>query len=332
MSKIDYENIITTGEKIMKTNYPSTQFIVKDLIPGKGLVILAGPAKAGKSLLITQLLNAVTGNTSTFLGAEVSTNGTVLYLALEDTEPRLKERFLKQKMSPNERFRISITWSVDEKAIKDLDAYLNEHPEVILVVIDTKAKICQEQGIQMSYQSEYNFIGMLKKCADKHGICIIVVTHLRKRPSDDVFNEVSGTSAIMGAADTIMVLKRPRNQNRGILSLTSRDYQEREEEIYLSYDTLTWHSQGESSVAVPNMTPERQQIISALKDLGGTATPKAIADKIGKDNKVVANLLGTMASYGFVSKSNEKHGYWVLPSTTNDGSVSKDSEDDYDFE
>lgn len=333
MNKVDF-GFITDADQIMKTDYPPTPFIVNNLIPGKGLVILAGPAKAGKSLLITQLLDAVTGNSSTFLGGEVSTNGAVLYLALEDTEPRLKERFQKQKLIPNDKFKIAFKWSADQRAVRDLDEYLSEHPEIILVVIDTKAKICQEQGTQMSYQSEYNFIGMIKHCADKHGICIMLVTHLRKRPSqEDIFNEVNGTSAIMGAADTIMVLKRPRNQNRGILSLTSRDYQEREEEIYLNYETLTWHSQGESGNAVPNMTPERQQIISALKELGGAATPKTIAEKIGKDNKVVSNLLNIMAAYGFVKKSTEKHGVWVLPSAEVEKADEPNvSEDDYILE
>ncbi|MCQ2601278.1 MAG: AAA family ATPase [Treponema sp.] len=333
MSKVDFD-FITNADKIMNTDYPPTPFIVKDLIPGKGLVIFAGPSKAGKSLFITQMLNAVTSNSTSFIGFEVSLKGPVLYLALEDTEPRLKDRFVKQNLVPNENFRIGFKWSLDEKAICDLDDYLTENPEIILVVIDTKAKICKEQGTQISYQSEYNFMGMIKSVADKHEICILLVTHLRKRPSqEDVFNEINGTSAIMGAADTIMILKRPRNQNRGILSLTSRDFQERDEEIYLNYETLTWHSQGESTAAIPNMTPERQQILSALNELGGSASPKQIGEKIGKDNKVVGNLLAAMEPYGFVKKSTEKRGVWIIPSYSNNEDIDSDeSEVDFDIE
>lgn len=330
MNKVDF-SFITDAERIMNKDYPPTPFIIKDLIPGKGLVIVAGPAKAGKSLLITQLLNAVSGNCSEFLGYEVTLKGSVLYLALEDSESRLKERFQKQRLIPTSNFKVCFNWSVDEKAVSDLDDFLTEHPEVILVVIDTKAKICREQGSQLSYQTEYNFMGRIKSCADKHGICILLVTHLRKRPSqEDVFNEINGTSAIMGAADTIMILKRPRNQNRGILSLTSRDYQEREEDIYLNYETLTWHSNGETQISIPNMTPERQQILSALKELGCSATPKEIAERIGKDNKVVGNLLATMSSYGFVKKSTEKHGVWILPGE--ECTSSDDSDEDFIIE
>ena len=78
------------------------------------------------------------------------------------------------------------------------------------------------------------------------------------------------------------------------------------------------------------MTPERQQIITALKELGCAATPKAIAEKIGKDNKVVANLLATMAAYGFVQKSAEKHGVWVLPDFVEEShSITNESEEDF---
>lgn len=316
MNNENLDSIITDAAKIMETNYPPTPFIVKDLITAQGLVIIAGPAKAGKSLFIIQLLDAISGHSSEFLACEVTVHGAVLYLALEDNDPRLKERFLKQKLNPTSNFKVAFKWTVDEKAISDLDKYLTEHPEIILVVIDTKAKICNEQGTQLSYQSEYNFMGAIKECADRHKICIMLVTHLRKRPSqEDVFNEINGTSAIMGAADTIMILKRSRNQNRGILSLTSRDFPERDEEIYLNYETLTWHSQNESSTVIPNMTPERHQIITVLKELGGSGTPKEISSKLNKTNKVVSNLLTTMANYGFVKKSKDKHGVWVLPSS-----------------
>ena len=332
MSKADFSFIID-AETIMKTDYPPTPFIVKDLLPGKGLAIIAGSAKIGKSLLITQLLNAVSSYSSDFLGLEVLSHGEVLYLALEDTEARIKDRFLKQKLTPNENLKIAFKWTCDEKAIADLDQYLSDHSEIKLVVVDTKAKICKEQGTQISYQGDYNFIGDIKNCADKHNICIILVTHLRKRPSqEDIFNEINGSSAIMGAADTVMILKRSRNQNRGVLSLTSRDFQEREEEIYLNYETLTWHSQGESTNVIPNMTPERQQILTALKELGGTASPKDIAEKIHKDNKVVGNLLAKMVCYGFVKKSNTKRGYWILPSFSEESSEISESEDDYVIE
>lgn len=315
MSKVDIYDFITDAETIMNTDYPPTKFIVKDVLPSIGVAIVAGPSKAGKSLLITQLLNSVAGNCESFIGHEIENHGEVLYLALEDSESRIKERFIKQKLpAKNANFKIAFNWSKDEKAISDLDNYLSENPGIILVVIDTKGKLCKEQGTQISYQGEYNFMGLLKDCADKHEICITVITHLRKRPSqEDVYNEINGTSALMGAADTILILKRPRNQNRGILSLTGRDFQEREEEIFFDYETLTWNSLGENTNAIPNMTPERLAIVNAMKSIGRSCKPSEIAELLGKDNKVVGNLLAKMKEYYFVKKSETKSGYWLLP-------------------
>lgn len=320
MNKVNYTDFITDATSIMNKEYPPITFIVKDLLPSTGLTIIAGSSKTGKSLLTTQLLNSVSGNEETFLGHEIQNHGEVLYLALEDSEQRLKERFLKQKMeSENDRFRIAFDWTFDGKAITDLNNYLDLNPCIILVVIDTKAKICREQGTQVSYQGEYNFMGDIKKCADEHGINIVLITHLRKRPAqEDVFNEINGTSAIMGSADTILILKRPRNQNRGILYLTGRDFQEREEEIYLDFETLTWHSKGETQTSIPNMTPERNAIITAMKEFGRPCKPNEIAAKLGKDNKVVGNLLLKMQDYYFVCKSKEKNGYWELPDWLNE--------------
>ena len=315
MSKVDIKNFITDAKIIMNTDYPPTRFIVKDILPSTGLAIIAGPSKAGKSLFTTQLLNSVAGNCDCFLGHEIETHGEVLYLALEDSASRIKERLLKQKLPvENSNFKMAFDWSKDENAISDLDSYLTENPKIILVVIDTKGKLCKEQGTQVSYQGEYNFMGLIKDCADKHGICITVITHLRKRPSqEDIYNEINGTSAIMGSADTILILKRPRNQNRGILSLTGRDFPEREEEIFFDYETLTWKSLGENQNANPNMTPERLAIINAMKSLGKPCKPSEIAEVLGKDNKVVGNLLAKMQEYYFVKKSSQKHGYWLLP-------------------
>ena len=68
MTESKFDSIITNGEIIMKTNYPSTKFIVDNLIPEIGLIIFAAPPKTGKSLCMTQLLCCVSGESSHFLG------------------------------------------------------------------------------------------------------------------------------------------------------------------------------------------------------------------------------------------------------------------------
>jgi hypothetical protein len=63
----------------------------------------------------------------------------------------------------------------------------------------------------------------LKTVADEHDGAVTVVHHNRKAASEDFVESVSGTQGITGAADTIIVIRRPRNEAQGELHVTSRD-------------------------------------------------------------------------------------------------------------
>jgi hypothetical protein len=69
----------------------------------------------------------------------------------------------------------------------------------------------------------------LKKLADDHGICIFVVHHTRKeRDSGNIFNDMTGSTGIMGVANTSMILrKKERFGDSAALSITRRDVEEK---------------------------------------------------------------------------------------------------------
>ena len=76
-------------EELMATPYAPKNFIVAEMIP-EGLTLLCGPSKIGKSWFVLQLcLSVVLGRM--FLGHSIM-RPDVLYLALEDTLPRVKDR------------------------------------------------------------------------------------------------------------------------------------------------------------------------------------------------------------------------------------------------
>ena len=59
------------------------------------------------------------------------------------------------------------------------------------------------------YSGDYREMGKLKDFADKNGICLLFVHHLRKQLDDgDVFNMISGSTALMGAADSIFIISK----------------------------------------------------------------------------------------------------------------------------
>ena len=74
--------------------------------------------------------------------------------------------------------------------------------------------------------------GALKALADRNGICLLVIHHLRKMADDDPFNALSGTNGLTGAADGTLILMRNRRQDgTATLYATGRDIEDVEEEL-----------------------------------------------------------------------------------------------------
>lgn len=299
----------------MNTNYPSCKYIVNDLIPAQGFILFAGMPKAGKSLFIVLLLLSVSGDASTFLKNKIEMHVKVLYLCLEDTASRLKERMLKMGLKANENFKIATEWEpVAKGGINKLIDFLKLNPDIKLIVIDTKGKFFAGNENE-NFQHDYDDMAKLKEICDKINVAIILITHLRKKPFvEDEFESVSGSVGNTAAPDTVMMLKRARNQNKGELYLTSRDYQERKLDIFLDNRTLTWKAAGADSVKPENLTSQREKIITAICELGGKATPSQISEKIGGTAKNVSNMLTNMSKYGFVDPSEANDGVWKLGS------------------
>jgi hypothetical protein len=59
-------------------------------------------------------------------------------------------------------------------------------------------------------------------------MALIGLHHDRKANTDDFVESISGTNGIAGAADTLLVIARPRNEAEGLLKITGRDVDEGE--------------------------------------------------------------------------------------------------------
>lgn len=93
---------------------------------------------------------------------------------------------------------------------KQLRNFVREHPDTRLVVIDTMQKIRETGGEAYSYASDYEIIGRLKQFADRHGICVLTVHHIRKQPAGDAFDMISGTTGLLGCADGSLLMQKKK--------------------------------------------------------------------------------------------------------------------------
>ena len=228
---------------------PPIRFLAEGLLP-VGLSILASPPKYGKSWMVLELCLAVAAG-EPFLGCATSPCG-CLYLALEDSQRRLKtrmEKLLGGRPAPGAFHFATAASCVDSGLFDQLAGFLRGHPATGLIVVDTLQRVRgAPRGKEGAYAADYREVGALKAFADQHNVALLLVHHLRKmRDEGDPFNMISGTNAIMGAADTTMVLTRERRGDSGAtLSVVGRDVESQDWALRFDSAACRWENLGDA--------------------------------------------------------------------------------------
>ena len=246
------ERYVETGswfsaQALMAEQLPELCYLVEGFLP-QGLVLLASPPKYGKSWLALQLCLAVSRG-EPFLGMPAR-QATCLYLALEDGKQRLQKRLTR--LAGADAGSRALYFETRASTIADgllvyLESFVARHPDCRLVVIDTLQKVRGESACSSSaYAADYADIGALKAFADRMGLCLVLVHHLRKMSDDaDPFNRIAGSNGIFGAADAAIVLTRDKREDaQTVLDLTGRDVEEKRLVLRFDKASCRWQSLG----------------------------------------------------------------------------------------
>ena len=222
------ENRLQTidGETLMSQPLTPLNFVADTLL-SQGLHILAGSPKVGKSWLALWLAVTVAKGEQVW-GMNVK-QGTTLYLCLEDSTLRIQNRLFEITEDAPASVHFSTNSDILGKGLEEqLCAFLSEHPDTVLIIIDTLQMI-RGTSYDNTYANDYRDLSTLKRIADAHGIAILLIHHLRKEFADDVFSRISGTTAISGAVDSSFTLvEDKRGSGRAKLSCIGRDIEYRE--------------------------------------------------------------------------------------------------------
>ena len=234
------ENRLLTidGETLMSQPLTPLNFVVDTLL-SQGLHILAGSPKVGKSWLALWLAVTVAkGETVWGMGVK---QGTTLYLCLEDSTLRIQNRLFE--ITEDAPASVHFTTNSDTlgKGLEEqLCAFLVEHPDTVLIIIDTLQMI-RGTGYDNTYANDYRDLSVLKRIADAHGIAILLIHHLRKMNDDDPMNMISGTTGLSGATDSNFVLRKSqRRENTATLYCTGRDIPYRELALEFDGEDHVW--------------------------------------------------------------------------------------------
>ena len=280
-----------TAHDLMAAEFPEPRWAIPGIV-AEGLNILVGAPKLGKSWLCLGLAVAVASGGKA-LGTIDVEQGPVLYAALEDPPRRLQNRLtlvLGKEPIPDDLHMVTSLPRLPDLA-GFLTGWLDEHPTARLVIIDVLRKVRPlSDGRGNAYNEDYDTLSYLKDVAVKYGIAILLVHHTRKALDDaDVFNEVSGSTGLTGAADAILIAKRARNTADAVLHITGRDVAEREYGMTWDTDRCMWTLLDEP-VALATMGNTRRTIIDYLTEHEGS-TPQEIAEATGLNvNTVKVNV------------------------------------------
>ena len=270
-----YENVYTKKPPIIDgLLYPGTYLFV-------------GAPKVGKSFFVAQLAYHISMGTPLW-GYSVR-QGTVLYMALEDDYSRLQERLYRMfGTDGTDRLFFSVEANQLGSGLNDqLIGFLGKHPDTTLIIIDTLQRVREVSDNSYSYSNDYEIVANLKKIADAHGICLLLVHHTRKQQSSDKFDMISGTNGLLGAADGAFILhKETRTANSAILEISGRDQQDQRLYLNRNPEKLSWdleRAETELWKKPPEPLLEKiAEIITAENpDWSGTATE--LLEMLGMD-------------------------------------------------
>ncbi len=239
-TKINPDNKLETIS--MTELYDTAYFPKKPLIEGllyNGIYIFVGAPKTGKSFAMEQIGYHISKGINIW-DRKVS-QGTVLYLALEDDYSRLQSRLYKMfgvDDTPNYYFSVK-SKMVANGLENQLKEFIDEHKDTSLIIIDTLQKVRELSGDSFSYAKDYDVITSLKNFADENNICIVLVHHTRKQEATDAFDAISGTNGLFGAADGAFVLHKDKRTNSdAILDISGRDIQEQRLHLHRSENCI----------------------------------------------------------------------------------------------
>ena len=190
--------------------FPETEWIVESLIPRGMLGLFAGRPKAGKSLLMLDMLASIALG-ETFLGRATQQIG-VLYVAAEDSfglvRERLRARFGDERDAPfhllpadgsfDQSLRLDDDGTTLMRLAETIDAL-----DAGVVVLDPMREL--HTGKENDADEMAMLLRPLRQLAHEKNITIVLVHH-KNKSGQDASTAVRGSTAIPGSVDVVLTL------------------------------------------------------------------------------------------------------------------------------
>lgn len=195
-----------TGKEFLGLELKKRDFLVEKIIREQDSVLLIGGEKAGKSLLIKQLIMSLTSGDQPFLDKfEVVRPCKVTYVQSEgeltDTQDRFKRMMRTQDFNPD-NFHIMFTQPLglqDESKAVDFMAEIEKVHQPDILILDP---------LYFSFEGSLSddgivrqFLGNIRRIKNHFGCAVIIVHHTHRvkfTPDGELLNE--GDDALFGSS------------------------------------------------------------------------------------------------------------------------------------
>ena len=296
--------------ELMSKQFQGTNWYIEDLIP-EGLTLLAGPAKIGKSFLAWNLATAIAHGGTALSALDCPEKRNVLYVALEDPEPQLRERIgmMCPDGAPDGLFYMTDfqDGKLNSTGITVLEECIDRHL-FEFVIIDTWRHLAPPNLLKGSaYDQDYSNMIPVQQLAHRKGIGILLVTHTRKSPDrDNPFNMIQGSMGMQAGCDTMLMMKG--SQFGSSLSVTGRRLQP--QEYAISLKDGTWVIEGE--VAKVHLSDEGKEILELLQDAGARGMKVTdIVEETKRKRQAISKQLKKMLEKGIVLQPEPRGKYYA---------------------
>lgn len=286
---------------------------IEGFIPERGLVLLGGRPKTGKSWLSVQLGLAFTTGIALGGWLKVLKPGRCHLFALEDGLAITKDKVLKLlgEERPDGFADLSVFDELPQPILRGGDEIIRQvltrHPAE-MIILDSLFKLTgHPKAHEAITQADYDVIDRIRKIALDHNAVAVIPMHTRKGATGGApIENLMGTTGNTAACDVACELSR--TGMNGKLTVVGRILEEKTYEMVFHQDVFWgWTIEGSAADAAAGDTAED---VAAYLEAQGPSKPGPIASAIHKSFGATWQALLRLQAKGLVVKDIQKK--WSL--------------------
>lgn len=282
-------------------NAPSYQeWLVPDLLTADELFVLGAPPRGGKTLMAMLLAKSIASGTK-FLDRP-TTQGSVIYVNLEDSDSKVKERVEAQEWAEGlpvywlDKFKLSET--------KELIEIAEEMEDLRLIVLDTLSRIRDDDHSESSAEMSYVLEPLQEFCKTRK-VCCLIIHHTRKlNVVEDgievLFDSLRGSTAIRGTCRGMWILAPTDSEYR---LAVETGWGKHDLKIRLDASALEWRLLGKWAPAI-NLD-QKEQVLQFFNKVGN-ATIDQIAEETAIPKRSLYTVLDRLRADGLIEKTGSR--------------------------